>query len=1034
MEGMRKRKGSFFIMVIMLMTAVFPMTAGNASRETMILDEQESDLGLPISFDLRDVGGVNYVTSVKSQQGGTCWTHGAMAAIEGNLLMTGNWATAGEIGEPNLAEYHLDWWNGFNEHNNDDRIPPAGGGLTVHMGGDYRVTSAYLTRGEGAVRDIDGQSYSMPPDRYNPSYHYYYARDIEWYVAEPDLSNIDTIKSKIMDEGVIGTALSYSGAFMETPAYTHYQPPTDPSEPNHAVAIVGWDDTKVTQAPQPGAWLTKNSWGTGWGLNGYFWMSYYDKYAGQHAEMGAVSFQDVQYLAYDHIYYHDYHGWRNTLENFTEAFNAFKAADDEQLQAVSFYTAVDNVAYTAKIYDRFEGGELLDELSTVSGTIEYTGFHTVDLQTPVNLIKGDDFYIYLYLSEGGHPYDRTSLVPVLLDDPPEKTHGGTLVESASNPGESYYRNSTIWQDIYDLDNTANFAIKGLTGHLSIMYPSEGDYINGDTTVLGTASIAMTQVEVKIDSGAWQPAVGTTSWSFNWDTTSYSDGPHTVYARGYNGSYYIERSVNVIVDNTNPLITITAPIDGEYINEKDVMVEWTGSDATSGVGYYEVQIDGGIWTNVGLNTDHTFNTLTDGPHIVNVKVHDNVGNENMSSVSFTIDTTNPIVTITSPLDDYIFNVFDVTVDWIGNDDNSGLDHYEIRIDGGTWVDVGLDKSYIFLGLTIGPHAVDVRAFDGVGNEGIDNVIFAIDTAPPEIKDITVGMPTTGDQFTLRANVTDDTGVSSVYVEYWLDSGAPSDVSMIKSGDNWTYTFIAPGNAELLHYIFYANDIVDNWNTTLVRELAVIDNDKPVALAGSNVYCNGGSSVVFDGRDSWDNIGIVKYTWHLIYNGDDIYISGNHVNFIFDISGSHTVELTVEDAAGLSGTDIIWVNVASLPDNDGDGIPDVEDDDDDNDGFPDMVEIVMGTDPLSQDSDGDGYNDSWDYYPMDSDKWLAPTEKPGEEALPLLLLLTPIIVIIVMLILVFALLKRRKSKEISPPQAVAEKKLPAPPKDYLPPPPE
>jgi len=168
-------------------------------------------------------------------------------------------------------------------------------------------------------------------------------------------------------------------------------------------------------------------------------------------------------MTYDNVYYHDYHGWRDTLSIATEAFNAFEATGTQTIESVSFFTAVDYVDYIVRIYDDFDGIDLTNELATISGSYDHAGFHTVNLDTGISVTEGDDFYVYLSLSDGGHPYDRTSDIPVLLG-----ASYRTIVISSANPEESYYKNGGDWLDFYDYDdpsgfqNTGNFCIKALS--------------------------------------------------------------------------------------------------------------------------------------------------------------------------------------------------------------------------------------------------------------------------------------------------------------------------------------------------------------------------------------------------------------------------------------------------------------------------------------------------------------------------------------------------------------------------------------------
>lgn len=63
---------------------------------------------------------------------------------------------------------------------------------------------------------------------------------------------------------------------MATNAFLNLPGAGEQIEGGHAVCLCGYDDNKVNpfNPSSKGAFLVRNSWGTDWGLAGYFWVSY----------------------------------------------------------------------------------------------------------------------------------------------------------------------------------------------------------------------------------------------------------------------------------------------------------------------------------------------------------------------------------------------------------------------------------------------------------------------------------------------------------------------------------------------------------------------------------------------------------------------------------------------------------------------------------------------------------------------------------------------------------------------------------------
>jgi hypothetical protein len=74
---------------------------------------------------------------------------------------------------------------------------------------------------------------------------------------------------------------------------------------------------------------------------------------------------------------------------------------------------------------------------------------------------------------------------------------------------------------------------------AITEPAEAEAIGGKIKIKGTSSddTDVVKVEVRIDGGAWMEADGTSSWSYEVDTSKMEEGNHTVEVRSFDGEKY-----------------------------------------------------------------------------------------------------------------------------------------------------------------------------------------------------------------------------------------------------------------------------------------------------------------------------------------------------------------------------------------------------------------------------------------------------------------------------------------------------------------
>lgn len=390
---------------------------------------------LPQKYDLREVG---RVTPVRDQgRFGTCWAFASLGALETTLMPTD---------ENSYSTEHMTLNNSYN--------------LDLSTGGEHTVSIAYLAAWQGPVYEKDDIYGDEKTDKTLKA-----VKHLEEAIVIKD-RNDDTIKTAIFRYGGVETSLylqmEYTGESSdyyneETAAYYY----DEEKDPNHDIVIVGWDDnyprSNFKKPPEHnGAYICKNSWGTEFGEDGYFYVSYDDV---------NICSQSIVYTRladadnFDNIYQSDLLGWVGQIgfgsDNGYFA-NCYTARGRERLKAVSFYATDEDTQFEVYVVHDYEDDFDMDNKVLVSsGEARYSGYYTVRFDDPEELHKGEKYAVIVYVRTPG------STKPIAIEyQADERTEMADI-----NDGEGYISlYGEVWHSV-EQTQRCNVCLKAFTDNI-----------------------------------------------------------------------------------------------------------------------------------------------------------------------------------------------------------------------------------------------------------------------------------------------------------------------------------------------------------------------------------------------------------------------------------------------------------------------------------------------------------------------------------------------------------------------------------------